>query len=143
MTPEQIDHVQASFRLILPIRVQAAQLFYARLFEIDPGARPLFANTNLEDQGDKLMSALGFVVGALRKPDTMLGTVRALAQRHVRYGVVESHYASVGEALIWTVRLGLGNAATPEVVASWVSAYALLSNAMLGSLESGPQQSAA
>ena len=143
MTPEQIDYVQSSFRLILPIRIQAAELFYDRLFAIDPSVRPLFAHTDLEVQGDKLMAALGFVVGALRKPDAMLITVRALAQRHVHYGVVASQYASVGEALVWTVRLGLGDAATSEILEAWTAAYTLLSEAMLGSLESDPRQTAA
>ncbi len=131
MTPEQITLVQDSFRLVLPIRTQAAGLFYARLFDIDPGTRALFTNTDLEAQGDKLMSALSFVVGALRKPDTMLVTVRGLALRHVGYGVVAPQYASVGAALLWTLRTGLGAAATSEVMAAWEAAYALLSGAML------------
>lgn len=143
MTPEQVDHVQTSFRLILPIRLQAAQIFYARLFEIDASTRPLFLNSDLEVQGDMLMAALGFVVGSLRKPESMLATVHALARRHVGYGVVESHYTSVGEALVWTVERGLGSAATPEILVAWVAAYTILSDAMLGSLESDPRLSAA
>ena len=39
MTRDQIRLVQASFRNVLPIREQAAALFYDRLFEIDPGQR--------------------------------------------------------------------------------------------------------
>ena len=143
MTPEQIDLVQDSFRLILPRRAQVAELFYARLFVVEPSVQLLFANADLEVQGDKLMAALSFVVGALRKPDTMLVTVQALALRHVRYGVVATHYASVGEALIWTIRLGLGAAATPEVLAAWVVAYDLLSRAMLASLDGHPTRQAA
>lgn len=131
MTPEQVTLVQESFRLVLPIRTQAAGLFYTRLFEIDHGTRALFANTDLEAQGDKLMAALSFVVGALRKPDTMLVTVRGLALRHVGYGVVAPQYDSVREALLWTLQTGLGEAATPEVMAAWAAAYALLSGAML------------
>lgn len=137
MTPQQIDLVQASF-LNLPLRRQAAALFYGRLFDIDASARPLFARSNLDAQGEKLMAALHFVVDALREPETMLATVRALALRHVRYGVVASQYASVGQALVWTVEQGLGPSASPEILAAWGAAYALLSEAMLACLDSAP-----
>lgn len=42
MTPRQIELVQASWRRVLPIAEDAAQLFYARLFELDPTLRELF-----------------------------------------------------------------------------------------------------
>lgn len=142
MTPQQIELVQSSF-LALPPRRQAAALFYERLFDIDPSVRPLFARTNLDEQGEKLMAALQFVVGALRRPEAMLVTVGSLAARHVRYGVVASQYASVGEALVWTVEQGLGEAASSEILAAWSAAYALLSEAMLASLESLPSSLAA
>ena len=43
MTPEQIDLVQSSWAKVAPIADQAADIFYDRLFEIAPEARPLFA----------------------------------------------------------------------------------------------------
>ena len=42
MTPEQATLVQDSFRLVVPIKGQAAALFYGRLFAIDPSTAPLF-----------------------------------------------------------------------------------------------------
>ncbi len=42
MTPEQITLVQNSFSKVVPIREQAASLFYGRLFELDPSLKPLF-----------------------------------------------------------------------------------------------------
>jgi hypothetical protein len=64
--------VQTSVAQVLPIREQAAALFHARLFETDPGTSRLFAGTDLAAQGRKLMTAIGFVVGALRQPEAML-----------------------------------------------------------------------
>ena len=43
----------------------------------------------------------------------------------------EGHYASVGQALLWTLERGLGEAFTPEVRDAWAAAYALLSAAMI------------
>ena len=42
MTPRQVALVQESFDKIVPIREQAAALFYERLFDLDPSTRPLF-----------------------------------------------------------------------------------------------------
>ena len=92
MTRDQIRLVQASFRNVLPIREQAAALFYDRLFEIDPGTRGLFADTDLRTQGGKLMAAIGMVVHALDAPESMVEKLKELARRHVNYGVEDKHY---------------------------------------------------
>ena len=132
MTPDQVSLVQQSFRAILPIREQAAALFYQRLFQLDPALRPLFAHVSLHSQGAKLMAALGFVVGSLNEPGPMLAAIRALAVRHVGYGVRDAApYASVGRALISTLEAGLGDAWTPQLRDAWSEAYALLSGAMI------------
>jgi nitric oxide dioxygenase len=55
MTNEQIKLVQDSFRQVAPIAETAAQLFYARLFELDPDLELLFKG-NLSEQGRKLMA---------------------------------------------------------------------------------------
>jgi hemoglobin-like flavoprotein len=131
MTPTEIALVQTSFRQVVPIKEQAASLFYGRLFEIDPSTEPLFAGANMVEQGSKLMATLGMVVAALHQPDKVVPAAQALAVRHVGYGVTESQYASVGAALLWTLEKGLGPAYTPEVAAAWTSAYRLLSSVMV------------
>jgi hemoglobin-like flavoprotein len=131
MTPDQIRLVQDSFALVRPIREQAAALFYGRLFALDPSTRPLFARADLRAQGEKLMAALGFVVGALRRPEAVVATAAGLARRHIAYGVREAHYAAVGDALLWTLGQGLGAAFTPELRDAWAAAYDLLSRAMI------------
>ncbi len=131
MTPQQISLVEHSFRMVVPVKDPAAALYYARLFEIDPSTRLLFARTDLKAQGAKLMAALGFVVGALRTPEPLLATVKELARRHVAYGVQERHYETVGAALLWTLEKGLGESFTPEVKAAWTAAYTLLAGVMM------------
>jgi len=130
MTPEQIALVRESFAKVVPIREQAAALFYDRLFAIDPSTRPLFRG-DMKSQGAKLMAAIGAVVKSLDRLETMLDDLRALARRHVRYGVRDEHYASVGTALLWTLEQGLGFDFTPEVRDAWATAYGLLSSVMI------------
>jgi hemoglobin-like flavoprotein len=131
MTPDQVHLVKDSFRNVLPIRSAAAAIFYERLFTIDPDLRGLFPATDMESQGNKLMTALAFVVHGLDRAETILPAVRQLAQRHVGYGVKDEHYATVGQALIETLATGLGTGFTPDVRAAWQAAYALLSTVMI------------
>src|SRR5262249_2629232 len=106
MTPQQVALVRQSFAKVVPIREQAAALFYDRLFAIDESTRPLFRG-DMKSQGAKLMAAIGAVVKSLDRIETMLDDLRALARRHDGYGVREEHYASVGAALLGTLEQGL------------------------------------
>lgn len=130
MTPDEITLVKSSFAKVAPISEQAAALFYARLFEIAPEVRPLFKG-DITEQGRKLMKTLAFVVNGLADLPRILPAAEALARRHVGYGVRPEYYAPVGEALVFTLERGLGDAFTEEVRAAWVSAYALLSSFMI------------
>ena len=129
MTNEQIKLVQESFKQVAPIAETAAQLFYARLFELDPDLELLFKG-NLTEQGRKLMQMLGLAVNSLDRMDQLLPVVRSLGTRHVSYGVRDRDYDTVGRALLWTLRKGLGEAFTPDVEAAWSNVYATLASAM-------------
>ena len=131
MTPEQISLVQTSFAQVEPMKDQAAGLFYAHLWEIDPSTAPLFASADMGRQGHKLMAALGLVVKGLTNPQSVMPTAQAMALRHVDYGVTREQYASMGATLLWTLGQMLGAAFTPEVEKAWVAAYALVSGAMI------------
>jgi nitric oxide dioxygenase len=130
MTPAQVKLIQDSFAKVAPISEQAAALFYGRLFEIAPEAKPLFQG-DMDEQGRKLMATLAVVVNGLSNLDAVLPAASALAKRHVAYGVKPDHYAPVGEALIWTLERGLGAGWTQELAAAWAAAYTTLSQFMI------------
>ncbi len=129
MNANQISLVQASFEEVRPIAVVAAELFYSRLFVLDPELRPLFKG-NMADQGRMLMSMLSSAVGGLTRLDTLAPVLRNLGARHVAYGVRDAHYQTVGSALLWTLEQGLGDKFTPAVREAWTLAYGLLSSTM-------------
>ncbi|MFG1432570.1 globin family protein [Xanthobacter sp. V2C-8] len=130
MNTEQIELVRASFAKVVPIKDAAAGLFYGRLFETAPEVKPLFKG-DMTEQGRKLMATLAVVVNGLANLDAILPAVKALAVKHVDYGVVPEDYAKVGAALLWTLEQGLGADFTPDVREAWASAYATLSDAMI------------
>ena len=129
MTNEDIKLVQDSFKQVVPIAETAAQLFYARLFELDPDLELLFKG-NLTEQGRKLMQMLALAVNSLDRMEQLLPAVESLGRRHVTYGVRDKDYETVGRALLWTLHKGLGEAFTPDVEAAWGKVYATLASAM-------------
>ncbi|RYF09862.1 MAG: hemin receptor [Oxalobacteraceae bacterium] len=91
------------------------------------------------EQGRKLFQTLALVVDALDRIEDVLPVARALAVRHVGYGVHEEHYRAVGTALIDTLRHGLDHEFHEEVEAAWVLAYDLLSRHMILAARVGVQ----
>jgi hemoglobin-like flavoprotein len=78
------------------------------------------------------MTTLGVVVSGLKNLEAILPAAKALAVKHVGYGVTAAHYKPVGEALIWTLEQGLGPDFTPDVKNAWLAAYGVLSAVMIG-----------
>jgi hemoglobin-like flavoprotein len=129
MTPRQKLLVQSTFKQISPIAGVAANLFYARLFELDPSLRRLFKG-DLQEQGQRLMKMLSLAVKGLDHIHELVPAVRTLGKQYVEYGVHEHHYDTVGAALLWTLEYGLGPAFTAEVKDAWSTVYNLLSEAV-------------
>lgn len=129
MTPEQIALVQQTFKQVVPIAPQAADLFYDRLFEIAPSVRPLFP-ADLVEQKRKLFAMLATAVNNLHQVGTIMPAVQDLGRRHAGYGVSAAHYKPVGEALIWTLGKGLGDAFTADAKQAWIAAYTTLATVM-------------
>jgi len=134
MTPRQIEIVKQSFAKIMPFKDQAAELFYCRLFELDPSLRLMF-KSDMTEQKQKLMVAIALVVSNLEKMDSLLPTIRELGQRHKNSGVRNRHYDVVGAALLWTLEIGLGTSWTKELADAWQDAYGRVANAMIEGAE--------
>ena len=130
MLSTQKKLIQDTWAQVLPAADRAATLFYQRLFEIDPSARPLFEITDMAQQRKKLLQVLAVAVSSLDNLGALGKTVEDLGRRHAGYGVKDAHYDSVGVALLWTLEQGLGSAWTPEVETAWTDMYGLLSGIM-------------
>lgn len=131
MNDTEIKLVQDSFEQVVPIAETAATLFYEDLFETAQEVRPLFAKTDIKDQGAKLMTMLTVVIRGLNDLDKIVPAAETLAVRHVDYGVKSEHYGKVGASLLRTLKKGLGDDFTPEVENAWTSIYSALSTVMI------------
>ena len=129
ITPRQIMLVQESFAKVAPISEQAAEIFYSRLFEYDPTLRPMFKK-GIKVQGRMLMSALTMAVDSLTNVNGLVPELEKMADRHLTYGVKPEHYTLVGNALLYTLKQGLGEDFTKEVRQAWVDTFRLMATVM-------------
>ena len=129
ITSNDVALVQKSWKHVTPISNTAAELFYGKLFSLDPAIKPLFKG-DMREQGKKLMTMITTAVNGLSRLDAIVPAVQELGRRHRGYGVKPQHYESVGTALLWTLGQGLGEEFTPEVERAWVVTYEVLSTTM-------------
>jgi hemoglobin-like flavoprotein len=137
MDAMQVQLVQDSFKSVAPIADEAAALFYGRLFELDPQLRKLF-KTDPKEQGRKLMTMIGMAVRGLSNIEALVPAVQQLGRRHTGYGVKPAHFETVGIALLWTLKQGLGTSFTAPVEAAWTETYTLLANTMKNAVVQEP-----
>ena len=129
IAPTQVALVQKSWRQVTPISATAAELFYGKLFSLDPALKPLFKG-DMKEQGRKLMTMISTAVSGLSHLDAIVPAVQELGRRHQTYGVKPKDYDTVGTALLWTLNHGLGEAFTPDVEQAWVATYGVLAKTM-------------
>ena len=130
MNPEVVELVQNSWAEVTPIASQAAALFYSNLFMLDPSLKTLFQG-DMEEQGKRLMEMIGTAVQKLNNLETVVPVLQSLGKRHVRYGVQEEHYKTVGMALLTTLSQGLGEHFTPPVKEAWTLVYGVMADVMI------------
>ena len=131
MTPGQQALVRESWRRFEPTLRGVGGHFYDRLFELDPRLRQLFAGTDMIGQRLKFAQMLTDIVRYAETNDAIVPDLKALADRHVEYGVAASDYGVAGAVLLDALAEVLGDRFTPEVRAAWEEAYGVAAEVML------------
>ncbi|MBL7815621.1 MAG: hypothetical protein JNL70_11440 [Saprospiraceae bacterium] len=139
MTAQEIKLIKNSWSLFRHVKPEiVADTFYSRLFFAHPELRPLFPK-DMTQQYEKLIVTLTTVVARLERLHELTEDIAAMASRHSGYGVQASHYAHVGEALLWTLERGLGNDWDDKTAAAWTKCYNILADTMIGATVETPQ----
>src|SRR5689334_6622936 len=126
MTSDDIRLVQESWHKLEPVKEIAAELFYARLFELDPPLRNV-CDPERKDRHRRFTQVVNATVRGLAKVDMLLPAVREFGIRHPLPGEAEQHHANVATALLWMLDKSLRREFTPEVKGAWIKAYGVLS----------------
>jgi len=122
--------VKESFNAVKPIADEFLGHFYKTLFKNHPEAEPLFANTAMKMQKQKLAGSLIHVIEFFDEPEHLSQYLQDMGGRHLNYGAEEEHYDWVGEALIETFRYYFGENWTPEAETSWGELYGYMATEM-------------
>lgn len=129
LQPIEAMILQTSFDRLEGASEPFADLFFARLFQLEPALRDLFPN-DLYRVKRALMTMLAFLVGTPDRPDEWQTEVESLGRRHFGYGVEAKHYQIFGQALFWTLEKGLGEDFTFQTLRAWQNRYAELVSVM-------------
>jgi hemoglobin-like flavoprotein len=130
MDNDQISRLEASFAAVAPQGEHLVRRFYARLFEVHPGVRPLFPDDLTEQEG-KLLASLSLVVSSLRALEGLVPLLKGLGRRHVAYGAIPAHYAAVRDALLDTLAEVGADAWSEQLTSDWHAAIDLVAQTML------------
>ena len=126
------EHIQSTWKAVEDtLAADATKLFYKHLFEEHPEAAPLFQNTDMDEQSEKLYKTLQIAVKFLDDVDGLIPVLQEMGEQHaLDYGTIAAHYDIVGGSLLWTLKTGLGDAWTPEVADAWTWVYGIIAKTM-------------
>jgi hemoglobin-like flavoprotein len=130
MTENDGTLIRESFAHLHRRKAETAAMFYDRLFAVAPETRSLFKG-DMSAQGAKLMETLTVAIASLRDPQGLVILLKKLGREHKTYGVRDSHYDSVGSALIWTLKTSLGAGFTPQIERAWTELYGEIAGVMI------------
>jgi len=142
--PETIEDLRASWtRVATEVGVEAAgRLLYQRIFDIAPGALALFSFKDEPDMynsdrfkqvSTRTVMTVNTAIGKLDDLDTLVPVLEGLGTKHIGFGVLPAHYDVVGQALLETLGLGLGESFTAPLKAAWAELYGIIKTTMVGS----------
>lgn len=134
MTDTRISIVKNSWFYLVNNTENAGNFFYQTLFELDPTLKLLFQE-NIDEQSQKLVTMLNFVVTRLHELDQIIPQIEGLAVHHIHYGVRREHYELVGQALIQTLEYKLDEHWNEHTEEAWLALYSILSGVMIRATE--------
>lgn len=117
---EQIDVslIRIAAERLAQAPIPSTNAFYARLFEVAPGVRPLFP-ADMFSQSNKLWKSIVAVVEYAEDLEALRPVLRDMGARHIEYGAEPAHYAVVVDTLILTIAGIMGRDWSGEQERAW------------------------
>jgi hemoglobin-like flavoprotein len=115
------------FKNIFTIAPDALEIFVS--FKDEPD---LYTSPKLMAHGVNVVTTVGTALSFLRDLDTLVPMLQQLGSKHVAYGVLPRHYEVLGQALMQTLKMGLGDEYTEETEDAWRAIYGVIATTMMG-----------
>jgi len=107
------------YKLIVDNLDSVVESFYEELFRLHPDIKPLFKNTTLTLQANKLATAFKVLVDNLHDEKTLKTILSSMGVRHRGYGILLEHYPVVVDVLVNSFKNKAGRSWTKAVSAVW------------------------
>jgi hemoglobin-like flavoprotein len=130
MTSEQLELLKHSWEQVKPKSAQFAEVFYYRLFDLDPHYRSLFKGS-LYEQKQKFVQMLDGVIRHMDRREILLPGIKEYGKRDASYSSRLQDYVPVGEALMFALQSAIGEEWTAEHETVWYLAYCVLSTQIM------------
>jgi hemoglobin-like flavoprotein len=132
LTAKQKRLIRESFLRLEPAFDLVDQLFFRKLYRLDPSFRDLFAGP-VETQSRKFMAGLKLAIVSLNHEDGLAPTLKVLGVRHRQLGIKVRHYRMMAKALIWTLEQSLEKRFTRETKDAWSAFLTQITRILSGS----------
>jgi len=131
LTTAQKRLILNSFVRLEPALDLVAQLFFLKLFRLDPGLRKKFDGP-VEMQARKFSAGAKLAMISLGHEDGLAPTLKLLGTRHRQMGIRARHYRTTSRALIWTLERSLDKSFDRDTRDAWNTMLAQFTKVMTG-----------
>ena len=131
LTTAQKRLILNSFVRLEPALDLVAQLFFLKLFRLDPGLRKKFDGP-VEMQARKFSAGAKLAMISLGHEDGLAPTLKLLGTRHRQMGIRARHYRTMSRALIWTLERSLDKSFDRDARDAWNAMLAHFTKVMTG-----------
>jgi hemoglobin-like flavoprotein len=129
MTSEDILLVQQSWLSVTPVKQVTADLFCAKLFDLDPELRGVVGG-DAREASRRFIQLLDATVRGLERTDMLMSAVREVGIRNPVFGASDAHHGTVAAALLWTLDKALRREFSPAVKTAWIKIFGMLSQSV-------------
>jgi hemoglobin-like flavoprotein len=131
LTAEQKRLIRLSFLRVEPALDLVAQLFFLKLFRLDPALRKKFSGP-VEIQARKFAAGAKLAMISLGHEDGLAPTLKLLGARHRQIGIRSRHYRTMSRALVWTLERSLEKNFDRDTKDAWNTLLAYFTKVMAG-----------
>ncbi|KAJ4312998.1 hypothetical protein N0V94_007167 [Neodidymelliopsis sp. IMI 364377] len=133
LTPEQVQIIKATVPVLAQHGETITTKFYADMLEAHPELKNIFNNTHQATghQPRALAGSLYAYASNIDDLGKLSPAVELICHKHASLYIRPEHYNIVGEHLLKTMKTVLGDAATPDILGAWETAYWQLANIMI------------
>ncbi|MHA1134281.1 MAG: globin domain-containing protein [Alphaproteobacteria bacterium] len=129
LTAEQKRLIRVSYLKVEPALELVAQLFFLKLFRLDPSLRKKFSGP-VEMQARKFAAGAKLAMISLGHEDGLSPTLKLLGTRHRQMGIRTRHYRTMSRALVWTLERSLEKAFDRDTKDAWTTMLAYFTRTM-------------